>query len=327
MFGYFYNEILRRTIISFGTLFNNITIEQDNSVLKVPLAYGPTQKFLARIEQSPDLNKPTAITLPRMSFEFTGLTYDPTRKVTTTQQFSVKDPNDGTEVKKAFMPVPYNMQFELSVMTKLNDDALQVVEQILPYFQPAYNLTVELVETIKEKRDIPVVLENITMEDDYEGDFTKRRVLLYTLRFTAKTYLFGPVSSATKDVIKRATVSYLTGTDTSNSERALSYSVTPRATKNYTGDSVTNLSDDVTKTAKTINVDSASGLTAKTYVDIGGEEIYIKQIDGTKLSVLRAQDGTAASTHLKGDAVFVINSSDNTLIEEGDDFGFSGSIS
>ena len=327
MFGYFYNEILRRTIISFGTLFNNITIEQDNSVLKVPLAYGPTQKFLARIEQSPDLNKPTAITLPRMSFEFTGLTYDPTRKVTTTQQFSVKDPNDGTEVKKAFMPVPYNMQFELSVMTKLNDDALQVVEQILPYFQPAYNLTVELVETIKEKRDIPVVLENITMEDDYEGDFTKRRVLLYTLRFTAKTYLFGPVSSATKDVIKRATVSYLTGTDTSNSERALSYSVTPRATKNYTGDSVTNLSDDVTKTAKTINVDSASGLTAKTYVDIGGEEIYIKQIDGTKLSVLRAQDGTAASTHLKGDAVFVIDSSDNTLIEEGDDFGFSGSIS
>ena len=327
MFGYFYNEILRRTIISFGTLFNNITIEQDNSVLKVPLAYGPTQKFLARIEQSPDLNKPTAITLPRMSFEFTGLTYDSTRKVTTTQQFSVKDPNDGTEVKKAFMPVPYNMQFELSVMTKLNDDALQIVEQILPFFQPAYNLTVELVESIKEKRDIPVVLENITMEDDYEGDFTKRRVLLYTLRFTAKTYLFGPVSSATKDVIKRATVSYLTGTDTSNADRSLTYSVTPRAIKNYTGDSVTNLADDITKTAKTINVDSASGLTAKTYVDIGGEEIYIKQIDGTKLSVLRAQDGTTASTHLKGDEIFVIDSSDNELIEEGDDFGFSGSIS
>ena len=327
MFGYFYNEILRRTIISFGTLFNNITIEQDNSVLKVPLAYGPTQKFLARIEQSPDLNKPTAITLPRMSFEFTGLTYDSTRKVTTTQQFSVKDPNDGTEVKKAFMPVPYNMQFELSVMTKLNDDALQIVEQILPYFQPAYNLTVELVESIKEKRDIPVVLENITMEDDYEGDFTKRRVLLYTLRFTAKTYLFGPVSSATKDVIKRATVSYLTGTDTSNADRSLTYSVTPRAVKNYTGDSVTNLADDLTKTAKTINVNSATGLTAKTYIDIGGEEIYIKQIDGTKLSVLRAQDGTAASTHLKGDEIFVIDSSDNALIEEGDDFGFSGSIS
>ena len=327
MFGYFYNEILRRTIISFGTLFNNVTIQQENSVVKVPLAYGPTQKFLARIEQSPDLNKPTAITLPRMSFEFTGLTYDPSRKVTTTQQFTVKDPDDGTETKKAFMPVPYNMQFELSVMTKLNDDALQIVEQILPYFQPAYNLTVELVSTVQEKRDIPVVLENITMEDDYEGDFTKRRVLLYTLRFTAKTYLFGPVSSATKDIIKKATVNYLTGTDTSNTTRVLTYSVEPRAVKNYTGDAITNLADDVTKTAKTISVDSASGLTAKTYVDLNGENIYIKSIDGTKLSVLRGQYGTSAVTHLKGDGVFNIDSADNTLIEEGDDFGFSGTIS
>ena len=145
-----------------------------------------------------------------MSFEFTGLTYDPSRKVTTTTAFTVKDPNDGSESRKTYMPVPYNMQFELSIMTKLNDDALQIVEQILPYFQPAYNLSVELVEAIQEKRDIPVVLENITMQDDYEGDFSQRRVLLYTLRFTAKTYLFGPSSSATKDIIKKATVSYLT---------------------------------------------------------------------------------------------------------------------
>jgi len=198
MFEYFYNEILRRTIISFGTLFNNVSIKKtdssDNvvSVVKVPLAYGPTEKFLARINQSPDLNKPTQITLPRMSFEFTGLTYDPSRKVTTTQQFVVKDPDDGTETKKSYMPVPYNMQFELSIMTKLNDDALQIVEQILPYFQPAYNLSIELVESIKEKRDVPIVLENITMQDDYEGDFTSRRVLLYTLRFTAKNIFLVP---------------------------------------------------------------------------------------------------------------------------------------
>ena len=107
------------------------------------------------------------------------------------------------------MPVPYNMQFELAIMSKLNDDALQIVEQILPYFQPAYNVTVELVEALQEKRDIPVVLENITMQDDYEGDFTSRRVLLYTLRFTAKTYLFGPASAATKDIIKKATQSVI----------------------------------------------------------------------------------------------------------------------
>jgi hypothetical protein len=214
MFEYFYNEILRRTIISFGTLFNDLEIKHtdssDNttSIIKVPLAYGPIQKFLARLEQSPDLNKSTAMSLPRMSFEFTGLTYDQTRKVTTTQQFTVKDPDNDTGVKKAYMPVPYNMQFELSIMTKLNDDALQIVEQILPYFQPAYNLTVNLVGSITEKRDIPVVLENITMQDDYEGDYKTRRVLLYTLRFTAKTYLFGPVSSATSDIIKSASAAF-----------------------------------------------------------------------------------------------------------------------
>ena len=144
MFEYFYNEILRKTIISFGTLFNGISITHtdasgaDVNVTKVPLAYGPTQKFLARLTQQPDLNRATAITLPRMSFEFTGLTYDPSRKVTTTQQIVVKDPDNNTETKKAYMPVPYNMQFELALMCKLNDDALQIVEQILPYFQPSY---------------------------------------------------------------------------------------------------------------------------------------------------------------------------------------------
>ena len=333
MFEYFYNEILRRTIISFGTLFNNVSIKKtdssDNvvSVVKVPLAYGPTEKFLARINQSPDLNKPTQITLPRMSFEFTGLTYDPSRKVTTTQQFVVKDPDDGTETKKSYMPVPYNMQFELSIMTKLNDDALQIVEQILPYFQPAYNLSIELVESIKEKRDVPIVLENITMQDDYEGDFTSRRVLLYTLRFTAKTYLFGPASSASKDIIKKARVSLLTGTDTSNTTREVTYTVTPRAIKDYTGDTATTLSADITTTTKTFEVDDASGLTAKTYVDLDGEELFIKTINGNKITVNRGQDGTTITSHLRGAPIKLITAADNALIEEGDDFGFSGVIS
>ena len=238
MFEYFYNEILRRTIVAFGTLFNGITVKQTDSTIRVPLAYGPTQKFLARLEQAPDLNKSTAITLPRMSFEFTGLTYDPSRKVTTTQQYTVKDPDNGSESKKTYMPVPYNMQFELAIMCKLNDDALQIVEQILPYFQPSYNLTVNLVSALNEKRDIPIVLENVTMQDDYEGDYSERRVLLYTLRFTAKTYLFGPTADATKDIIKKSTINYLTGTDTTNTRRELTYSVKPKALKDYTDDTV-----------------------------------------------------------------------------------------
>ena len=333
MFEYFYHEILRRTVISFGTLFNNIAIKHTNSsdqvvsVIKVPLAYGPTQKFLARLNQSPDLNKSVAMTLPRMSFEFTGLTYDPSRKVTTTQQFTVKDTTTGTETKKAYMPVPYNMQFELSIMSKLNDDALQIIEQILPYFQPSYNLTVELVNSIDEKRDIPVILENITMQDDYEGDFSTRRVLLYTLRFSAKTYLFGPVSTATKDIIKTAKISYLAGTDTTNTTREVVFTSTPRAIKNYTGTVVTTLSKDVTTTDLLITVDDASSINIKTYLDLEGEEVYVKLKSGNVLTVERGKDGTTVTSHLRGAPVKSITTADNALIEEGDDFGFSGTTS
>ena len=329
MFEYFYNEILRRTIISFGTLFNGITVKQTDSTIKVPLAYGPTQKFLARLEQSPDLNKSTAITLPRMSFEFTGLTYDPSRKVTTTQLYTVKDPVDGKESKKTYMPVPYNMQFELAIMCKLNDDALQIVEQIIPYFQPAYNVTVTLVESIKEKRDIPIVLENITMQDDYEGDFTSRRVLLYTLRFTAKTYLFGPVTAATKDIIKRVKTTYISG-DSKSVARDISYTVTPRATKNYTGAVLTNLNENIGLADIVIPLVDGNQIPAitagqKLYVNIGDEELWVKEKDGNSITVERGQDETVAASHLKGAEVKSITAADNVLIEEGDDFGFDGS--
>jgi len=323
MFEYFYNEILRRTIIGFGTLFNGISVKTENQEIRVPLAYGPTQKFLARLTQSPDLNKSTAITLPRMSFEFTGLTYDPTRKVTTTQQFTVKDPTTGEESKKAYMPVPYNMQFELALMCKLNDDALQITEQILPYFQPAYNLTIELLGSIKEKRDVPIVLENITFQDDYEGDFSTRRVLLYTYRFTAKTYLFGPVSTATKDIIRKATVTYISG-DSKSVNRDVRYSVSPRAVKSYTGTVVTNLAADVGTSDVEIKVNDASSMSTSTYYEIDGEEIYVTRIDGNDLIVERGKDGTTIGSHLVGDPVKSITSDDNALIPEGDDFGFDG---
>ena len=333
MFEYFYNEILRRTIIGFGTLFNGISIKQDGSPLRVPLAYGPTQKFLARLNQSPDLNKATSLSLPRMSFEFTGLTYDPSRKVTTTQKIVVQNPDSDTpDEKKVYMPVPYNMQFELAIMCKLNDDALQIVEQILPYFQPSYNLTVNLVGSIKEKRDIPIVLENITMQDDYEGDFESRRVLMYTLRFTAKTYLFGPVTDASKDIITKSTVNYLTGTDTSNAQRNLTYSVVPRAIQNYDGTVLTNLASDITKTQTTFEVEDGSTITASSgstsvYIDLGGEELYVKAVDGNKLTVKRGQDGTTKLAHIRGTSIKSITSADNALVEEGDDFGFSGTSS
>jgi hypothetical protein len=227
---YFYHEIIRKTIVSFGTLFNDIYIKKKDrdgniiSELKVPLGYGPTQKFLARIEQQPDLTKPIQITLPRMSFEMVSIQYDASRKVTSTQSFKA---SDGTNLKKVYMPVPYNIGFELNVLTKLNDDALQVVEQILPSFQPSFNLTVDLVESIGEKRDIPMVLESVNFQDDYEGDFSTRRSLIYTFRFTAKTYLFGPIATTTDGLIRKVQVDMYSGTDTQSAKREMRYTVTP----------------------------------------------------------------------------------------------------
>jgi len=331
MFEYFYHEIFRKTIIGFGSLFNDLSIKHTDSdgnktTTKVPLAYGPIQKFLARLEQSPNLNKSVAMTLPRMSFEFVGLTYDPSRKVTTTQKFTVKDQTTGKNTNKAFMPVPYNMQFEVGIMCKLNDDALQIVEQILPYFQPSYNLTIKLVETLNEKKDVPIILENVTFQDDYEGDFNSRRVLYYTLRFTAKTYLFGPVSSATSDIVKSVSVRYLAG-GSKSTERDVTYSVTPRATKDYTDDVLTNLAEDITETDTAINVDDGTKVTVSTYIDVDTEEMYITAINGNKITVERGKDGRVATAHVRGTPLKGITAADDALIEMGDDFGFSGEYS
>ena len=296
------------------------------SVIKVPLAYGPTQKFLARLEQQADLNKPVQITLPRMSFEFIGMNYDPARKVTTTQTFISGATGDKSSQKKTYMPVPYNMSFELSIMTKLNDDALQITEQILPYFQPAYALSVDLVESIGEKRDIPVTLDSITMVDDYEGDYSTRRVLLYTLRFTAKTYLFGPVPSASGGLIKKATIDYSTrkGKDF---RREVRYSVTPRAVKDYTGDGITYLAENLDDKETLITVGDASGLAVGNRIYVDTETIKIKEIDGNNLVVLRGEDGTSAAEHVEGSTVDLIDTADNALIEIGDDFGFNETTS
>ncbi len=229
---YYYHEIIRKSIVAFGTLFNQINIRHDDAAgntyteMKVPLAYGPAQKFLARLEQQADLNKPVQITLPRMSFEMNNITYDSTRKVGVTQTFKALDSRD-SKLKKVFMPVPYNIGFELNILTKLYDDALQIVEQILPYFQPSFNLTVDLVKEIGEKRDIPIVLDSINFQDDYEGDFATRRALIYTLSFTAKTYLFGPVAESSEGLIKKVQIDYHTDTDVKKSKREVRYTVTP----------------------------------------------------------------------------------------------------
>ena len=334
MFEYFYHEIIRKTVIAFGTLFNKIQIRKTDdsgnvvSVIEVPLAYGPTQKFLARLEQSPDLNKPFQMNLPRMSFEISGINYDSRRKTTITQTFLSHSISDKSDIRKAYMPVPYDIDFELSIMTKQNDDMLQVIEQILPYFQPSYNLTVDLIESIGEKRDIPIILNSINMQDDYEGDFSTRRALIYTLRFTAKTYLFGPVSTdnATSDIIKKVSIGFVSGESNKSPTRELTYTVEPQATKNYTGTIVTNISNDVEVSDTTIEVNSASDISSKSYITINNETLYVKSKVSNKLTVERGKYNTPISLHVSGSEVKSITSQDNLLIEPGDDFGFSGSF-
>lgn len=228
---YFYHEIIRKTIISFGTLFNNVYIrhtKSDGTILdetKVGLSYGPMQKFLAKIEQQEQLTKSIAITLPRMSFEMTTIQYDSSRKTGITQTFKACD-KDG-KVKQVYMPVPYNIGFELNIFSKLNDDALQIIEQILPFFQPSFNLTVDLVDSIGEKRDIPMLLDSIDFQDDYEGSFEVRRALIYTLRFTAKTYLFGPIADSTDGIIRKVQVDLYADSNTKTAKREVRYTAVP----------------------------------------------------------------------------------------------------
>ena len=226
---YYYHEILRKTVIAFGTLFNDIHVRHEGSNnksisdLKVALAYGPMQKFLARIEQQPDLNRATQITLPRMSFEMNNIAYDPTRKSGITQTFKA---SDGSKLRKVFMPVPYNVDFELAILAKNQDDGLQILEQILPIFQPMFTVTINLVDAIGEKKDFPIILNGVSYDDDYEGDFTTRRTLIYTLTFSAKTYLYGPVPDISSKVIKKSIVDTHLKVDTT-AAREVRYTVTP----------------------------------------------------------------------------------------------------
>ena len=231
----YYHETIRKVVVAFGTMFNNISLvrkDSDGKVvqsMKVPLAYGPKQKFLVRLAEDPDLTKQVAVTLPRIGFEINGLSYDPSRKLNRIQQFKkTKSGTQGKSLETQFMPVPYNVGFELYVLAKNSDDALQIVEQILPYFQPDYTLTINDMADMGIKRDVPIVLNSISYEDDYEGDFTARRSLIYTLSFTAKFYLYGPVTS--QSIIKTVQVDQFTDLKDTAPKREQRLVVTPNPT-------------------------------------------------------------------------------------------------
>ena len=218
MFGHtFYHNTIRKYVILFGTLFNDIHINRVdvnggvNRTIKVPISYGPKEKMLARLDADPELKRP-AIVLPRMSFELTDLNYGPTRKLNTIGKIVAANPDDANSAKYQFTPVPYDLNFILSIAVKNADDGTRILEQILPFFTPNWNSTVELIPELGIKLDIPIVLNAVSSEDTYEGNFEERRSIVWTLSFTMKGYIFGPTrpthSPGGAPVIKLANVNF-----------------------------------------------------------------------------------------------------------------------
>jgi len=219
--GHYYHEHIKRAVAVFGTLFNNMSVVKKNgsgnviSTIKVPLAYGPRQKFLARIQDEKHLNDPKlAIRLPRMSFEIISMTYDTNTKLQkgVTRTLASSDP---TKKQTILNPVGYRMGLQLNIMTKNQDEALQLLEQILPYFQPEYTVTVKEVQN-NFKSDMPFVLQSVTMSDDYEGDFLSRRAIIYTLEFETRVRFYGPLSD--KGIIRRVDATFADTEMTVNDE-------------------------------------------------------------------------------------------------------------
>ena len=250
--NHFYNETIRRTVIGFGTLFNNIEVKtkdpSNGEVIeseKVALAYGPKQKFLYRLFENQSTQK-VAITMPRMYFEMTGISYDQGRKTSPIQKYKSVIDNNGNEVRVQYLPVPYTLNFELGILSKDQDTGLQILEQILPFFQPSFNITLKMIPDMDEKRDVSITLNSVNLEDDWDDSFLNRRLVIYTLQFSAKTYLYGPYNKA--DIIRKATV-YETIGDTAVGRRAAELNYTPKAKTDINQDGQVDANDDVLVTA------------------------------------------------------------------------------
>lgn len=202
----FYHGTIRKCLVAFGALFTNIQIERTDKqgvvqkVIEVPISYGKKEKWLARIQEDPNLDKHVLISLPRIGFELENFVYDGTRKLNRMTQLSSDSPDSTGTVATMYTPVPWNLGFSVYIYTKTQDDALRILEQVLPFFTPSYTVTINAVPEMGIKQDIPVVLNGVAYSDNAdEGGFDQRREILYTLNFTMKAELWGPVEQA--DVI------------------------------------------------------------------------------------------------------------------------------
>lgn len=237
----FYWGTIRKSIVAFGNMFNNIHIDRFNSdgtirqTLRVPLAYAPKQKFLARISAQPQsFEQNFESYLPRLAFEMTSIQYDPSRRVSLIQQNRALNGTSTTSLNAQYAPTPYNISMSLYVASKNQDDGLQVIEQILPYFNPDYNLTLNAIPTMGIKNDLPIILDNVSYEDEYEGDFTSRRAIFWTLNFTMKLNFYGPVNN--QGIIRSTNVN--TFSDPELTKQQSSYTATVDPNTAVPGDTI-----------------------------------------------------------------------------------------
>ena len=231
MFGtYFYHQTSRKMVVAFGSLFNNLEVRRTNSAgsvietIKVPLSYGPREKFLTRISADPSINPKVALTVPRMGFELTAMTYDGVRKLNTVGR-NVKTGTSG--LKKQYNPVPYNWDFSLYIYVKNAEDGTQILEQILPFFTPDFTVTMNLISSMNEKRDVPLVLTSVVSEDTYEGDFASRRSIIWTLSFIFKGYLYPSVSDNAKVITTSVVDTHLMSAVAASPEYIIAEDSTP----------------------------------------------------------------------------------------------------
>lgn len=206
--SYFYYGVTRKYVIAFGTLFNGINIHRkDGKVIEIPLTYASKERFYLRLKQNPDLNKQEAIDLPRIGFVLSDITYDSERKQPSLGKFTEESP-DSMKRKSMYLPVPYDFLFELSIYTRNVDDGLQIMEQIVPFFKPSFNITINEIDEMGVIRDIPIVLETVSGPIEDEGDFTGERLNRWDLNFVLKGNYYGPIGE--QPLIKKVYVDYKT---------------------------------------------------------------------------------------------------------------------
>ena len=234
MFGtHFYHATMRKSVAVFGTMFNNISvIRKDGSggilnQIKVPLAYGPKQKFLARIDQETMEDASMALKLPRMSFEITSLAVDLNKKENKLNKITAAHATDSYKRQSIRAQTPYEIGMQLNILAKNQDDGLQILEQIVPYFQPDYTVTIKPIDGWTDyKQDVPIILNSVSIEDSYDGDFITRRVLTYTLDFTMKMTFYSGIGA--QGVIKEVQLDWFNKANTSEKYSGVNYKVNPK---------------------------------------------------------------------------------------------------